>query len=106
MPPPSTVPYAVRLGPVLSVPKGVAAAETPRPDRERDYSRLLFWVTAVFLAVGVAARLTRYLINGALWGDECAVGTNIVNRDFAGLTHVLDYLQTAPILFLWSERVV
>jgi hypothetical protein len=37
-------------------------------------------------------------------GDECAVGLNIINRSYTALLHPLDYMQVAPIGFLWSER--
>ena len=78
---------------------------TDRTDFTPQFPRLLFWLMVTFLAVGVLARVTRYAVMGSMWGDEAMLGINILERDFAGLTKMLDYMQTAPILFLWSERI-
>jgi len=83
-----------------------AASPAVQPDRAGSHPRLLFWLTVALLAIGVLARVTRYAVMGAMWGDECMLGMNILSRDFAGLTRMLDHMQTAPILFLWSERVM
>lgn len=63
-------------------------------------------MTAWLVVLGLCARVFRYLLDGSIWNDEAAVGLNILRRDFEGLTHALDELQVAPILFLWSERAV
>ena len=60
------------------------------------------WIM-VFLAVGVAARLIRYLLRFPLWGDEAALAMNFLDRDYAGLMQPLDFHQVAPLLFLWIE---
>ncbi|MGO9111765.1 MAG: glycosyltransferase family 39 protein [Thermoguttaceae bacterium] len=60
------------------------------------------WIL-VFLAVGVAARLIRYLLRFPLWGDEAMLATNFLDRDYAGLMQPLDFHQVAPLLFLWIE---
>ena len=57
----------------------------------------------VFLAVGVAARLIRYLLRFPLWGDEAMLAMNFLDRDYAGLMQPLDFHQVAPLLFLWIE---
>ncbi|MGA2259218.1 MAG: hypothetical protein ABSG53_31480, partial [Thermoguttaceae bacterium] len=60
------------------------------------------WIM-VFLAVGVAVRLIRYLLRFPLWGDEAMLAMNFVERDCAGLMQPLDFHQVAPLLFLWTE---
>lgn len=59
--------------------------------------------TLVLLAVGVAWRLTRYLLRLPIWGDEAFVCLNLVDRNYLDLTRPLRFIQVAPILFLWSE---
>ena len=59
--------------------------------------------SCVFLAVGVAARLIRYLLRFPLWGDEAMLAMNFLDRDYAGLMRPLDFHQVAPLLFLWIE---
>ena len=60
------------------------------------------WIM-LFLAVGVAARLLRYLLRFPLWGDEAMLAINFLDRDYAGLMRPLDFHQVAPLLFLWIE---
>ena len=77
-----------------------AASELPRADERGDpFAR---WV-AVFLAVGIAVRLLRYLLRFPLWGDESLLAVNLIDRDFVALMHPLDGHQVAPLLFLWTE---
>ncbi len=58
----------------------------------------------VFVALGVAARLFRYLLNFPIWGDEAFLCINFADRDFAALTCELDHNQVAPLLFLWAQK--
>jgi Dolichyl-phosphate-mannose-protein mannosyltransferase len=58
------------------------------------------------VAVGVIGRLVRYFLRFPIWGDEAFVCLNFLHRDFAGLTHSLEYAQIVPILFLWAELAV
>ena len=60
------------------------------------------WILA-FLAIGVAARLIRYLLRFPLWGDEAMLAMNFLDRDYAGLMQPLDFHQVGPLLFLWIE---
>ncbi len=60
------------------------------------------WIV-VFLAVGVAVRLVRYLLRFPLSGDEAMLAMNLLDRDYAGLVQPLDFHQIAPPLFLWME---
>lgn len=67
---------------------------------------IISYLSLLFLLMGVVARVNRYAINGAIWGDEAMLAFNLATRDWFGLTHMLDKMQTAPILFLWSERAM
>lgn len=59
--------------------------------------------TAAFVALGVALRVARYLMNYPLWWDEAFVAVNLLRRGYLDLLRPLDYGQVCPILFLWAE---
>ncbi|MBA4186527.1 MAG: hypothetical protein C0467_00770 [Planctomycetaceae bacterium] len=82
------------------------ADKAPFELSRRDYVRQLRRMTTWLIALGLCARLFRYLLSGSIWNDEAAVALNIIRRDFEGLTHALDEMQVAPIFFLWAERAV
>ncbi len=56
------------------------------------------------VAVGVVARIVRYLVNRSLWRDEAALAVNLVDRSFGQFAAPLDYDQAAPLGFLWLEK--
>lgn len=56
-----------------------------------------------FVALGIAARLARYVVDFPLWGDELLLTGNFLDRGFAELARPLDNHQVAPVLFLWIE---
>ena len=56
-----------------------------------------------FVALGVVLRLSRYLLRFPLWGDECAMAANFLERSYLQLLQPLEYQQVAPPLFLWIE---
>jgi hypothetical protein len=60
---------------------------------------------AALCAAGALARLAAYAQNRSLWYDEAALALNIVQRGFIALLRPLDFLQAAPPLFLWAERL-
>src|SRR5262245_27189531 len=60
----------------------------------------------LLLALGMASRLVRYLLQFPIWGDEAFVCLNLMDRDYVGLTRTLRFDQVAPLLFLWGEAVV
>jgi len=62
------------------------------------------WPVLIFLLL-IALLAWQYFFNRSLWLDEAMLSVNIVQRDFAGLSHPLDYAQVAPILFLWIEKL-
>jgi hypothetical protein len=57
----------------------------------------------MFMVLGLAARMIRYLLRFPLWEDECFLAVNFMDRGFWELTQPLAYHQAAPLLFLWSE---
>jgi len=65
-------------------------------------SQTLVWV---FLILGIVLRLRQYLFNRSLWLDESMLSLNIVRRSAAELLKLLDYAQTAPLGFLWLEKL-
>jgi hypothetical protein len=58
------------------------------------------------VAVGVLLRILHVASRRSLWGDEAMIVENIMARGFGGLTQVLDYHQSAPIGWLFSQRVM
>jgi len=70
------------------------------PDR-----RVEAW-TWGFVVLGVVLRLVRYALHHPLWGDEAFLASNVLDRDFAGLTRPLNYVQACPLLFLWAEEAM
>lgn len=88
----------------LAPPQPDTAAD-PRPDLDRRaYARAVRRLVGLMVAVGVTARVARFLLPCGVWGDEAMLGLNLVTRDYAGLTRQLDDRQVAPILFLWAEK--
>jgi 4-amino-4-deoxy-L-arabinose transferase-like glycosyltransferase len=57
------------------------------------------------ILLGVVLRLRQYLLNRSFWADEASLAVNLVNRNFGGLTQLLDYHQAAPIGFLFIEKL-
>ncbi len=82
----------------------LTTAATARPAPRRGSAAWHARWIMVFLAVGVAARLIRYLLRFPLWGDEAMLAMNFLDRDYAGLMQPLDFHQVAPLLFLWTEQ--
>ncbi|OGR20392.1 MAG: hypothetical protein A3K53_05715, partial [Deltaproteobacteria bacterium RIFOXYB2_FULL_66_7] len=66
------------------------------PERVRQ----LVWL---LLAIGVAARLVRYLLKFPLWCDEAYLSVNFLDRGYLGLTQPLEYRQLCPLGFLWVQ---
>ena len=67
-------------------------------------------MSAVFLwsviAVGIALRVTQYLADRSLWGDEGALALNLIQKPVGDLLKPLDYLQGAPTGFLLAEKAI
>jgi hypothetical protein len=78
-----------------------AASPAPGPSLAPGRNWILF-----FLAVGLGARLVRYLLSFPLWDDEAFLCTSLIDRGYLGLLETLDCHQVAPFLFLWIELSV
>lgn len=57
----------------------------------------------LFVGVGLALRVVRFLLPFPLWCDEYQIADNFLDRDFAGLASPLRNNQVAPLGFLWAE---
>ena len=65
----------------------------------------MFWMAAfALIALGLLGRATRYLPGWGPWGDETALVSNILDRDYAGLLRPLDSTQVAPVGYLWIAK--
>lgn len=78
-----------------------AALPSEREPLSADVVERWVWM---FVALGIAARVVRYLLCFPLWDDECFLMVNLIDRDYVGLMQPLEYHQVAPLLFLWAER--
>lgn len=72
---------------------------TPDPASDRLFARLT-WAVA---ALGLLARLVRFVQPFPLWGDEVFVTQNFLDRDFRTILNQLDNGQICPPLFLWAQ---
>jgi hypothetical protein len=60
----------------------------------------------MIVALGVALRVADYLRRISLNIDESRIALNIGLRSYAALFPPLDQAQSAPVLFLWAEKLV
>ena len=58
------------------------------------------------VGIGVLLRIIHVASRRSLWGDEAMIVENIMTRGFGGLTQVLDYMQSAPIGWLFAQRLM
>ncbi len=79
------------------------AAELQSPI-EPAVSSWMVSATWLFVILGIAVRLVRYLVNYPIWHDEAFLAVNFWDRGYADLLRPLDYGQVAPWLFLAIER--
>lgn len=66
------------------------------------------WPTAALLfviLVGFVARIRVFAAGASLWVDEVALALNIIRGTWADLTQPLNYLQGAPMGFLWLSKL-
>src|ERR1700722_11912285 len=59
-----------------------------------------------FLIFGVALRLLRYALKLPIWVDEGFLGVNLLERSCRQLLQPMEYIQVAPLGFIWVERVM
>lgn len=61
-------------------------------------------LASTILLAGLALRIWHFGSGRSLWLDEAMVATSIVGRDWYGLLQPLEYLQLAPIGWLFVEK--
>src|SRR5215212_10056856 len=59
----------------------------------------------VSVLVGAALRLLLYADYRPLWMDELMLSLSVATRSFAGLARPLHFGQSAPLGFLWAQRL-
>jgi len=67
------------------------------------FYRPLFYL---LLVVGLGMRAYQYFMGRSLWEDECHLALNLMNYGFVRLAQPLDYIQAAPILFIWTVKLI
>jgi hypothetical protein len=75
------------------------------PSAGKSGDSWVYWLV-LFLVLGVGLRIFRYALGLPLWGDEGFLGVNILDRGFGGLLKPMEYIQVAPLGFLWAERAM
>lgn len=70
--------------------------------RQIPYDRIAWLV----IIANIVTQVMRYLECRSLRYDECRLALNLLERDYTGLTRLLDYQQSAPIAFLWIEKLL
>lgn len=67
--------------------------------------RLRHWIW-FFLALGVLARVVRYMLRFPLWEDEGFLASNFLERGYLDLTGALECRQVSPLGYLWVQLTV
>src|SRR5215207_5177583 len=98
--PPQATPYASPSAPTTTATQPARSLRSALVE-----ARGAALVSVALLVVGIALRLHLYLDRRSLWLDEIWVALNVVGRSFLGLARPLDYAQSAPVGFLWVERL-
>ena len=62
-------------------------------------------IAAIAILVGIALRVVEFVRDRPLWLDEAMLSLNIAARSFVQLARPLDYDQSAPVAYLWLERL-
>ncbi len=66
------------------------------------YKKFLPWI---LITIGAVFRLAQYLFNRSLTEGEAPLAMNIIERSYQTLIKPLDYVQAAPIGFLYIEKL-
>lgn len=66
---------------------------------------LIHLLAFLMLLAGGFVRVQQFAIERSLWIDEAVLADNIISRDYAGLTSVLDHNQIAPVGYLWLAKL-
>ena len=72
---------------------------------DKQSARVPTTIALVAIVLGVTLRVVEFMRDRPLWLDEAMLGLNIASRSLADLARPLDYDQSAPLLYLWIERI-
>lgn len=72
-------------------------------DHARSARRLTRW-TIILVGLSILWRLTRFVLDFPIWGDEAFVAVSLQTRDFIGLLQPLEHYQIVPVGFMWMCR--
>jgi len=64
------------------------------------------WITRLcwaFVVLGLMIRLVRFLVVYPIWHDEAFLAVNFLDRGYRELLRPLEYVQVAPVCYLWIE---
>jgi Dolichyl-phosphate-mannose-protein mannosyltransferase len=86
-----------------AAPAAIEALDVDGFGLSQTEQRRVAQATLVFVALGVALRLLRYLLRFPIWGDEAYIATNLFEQSYADLLQPLAYHQVCAPLFLWAE---
>jgi len=75
------------------------------PPAANDRRNVPSLIAAIAIVAGIVLRVVEFARNRPLWLDEAMLSLNIAARSFARLARPLDYDQSAPVAYLWLERL-
>jgi len=71
-----------------------------------DVPRNEAWITRLcwaFVVLGLMIRMVRFLAFYPIWHDEAFLAVNFLDRGYRDLLRPLEYIQVAPVFYLWIE---
>ena len=75
------------------------------PSAANDRRNVPSLIAAIAIVVGTVLRVVEFARDRPLWLDEAMLSLNIAARSFVQLARPLDYDQSAPVAYLWLERL-
>ena len=72
----------------------------------KDKLKYLYTFEFVLILLGFILRLKLYLYNNSFFIDECALGANIINRNYLELFLPLQLFQCSPPFFLMASKFI
>jgi 4-amino-4-deoxy-L-arabinose transferase-like glycosyltransferase len=70
-----------------------------------DRQTLPTLIAIIAIVVGIMLRIVEFMRDRPLWLDEAMLALNIAARPITQLARPLDYDQSAPLAYLWIERL-
>ncbi|MGL5835071.1 MAG: glycosyltransferase family 39 protein [Waterburya sp.] len=72
---------------------------------QTSWTKFAHYLSFGLLLFGILVRIVQYFHNRSLWGDELSLAFNILDRSYGELAQTLDLNQSAPLGFLWLEKL-